>query len=60
MKQDQLPLGFSMALAMNPDAMQAFVGLNEEQKQAVLAQTKAIQSREQMRRFVSELANGKK
>lgn len=34
MQRDEVPLGFSMALAQNPDAMQKFAMLSEEKKEA--------------------------
>ena len=40
MTKDEMPIGFAMALAMNPEAMQKFATLSEEQKQlCILART---------------------
>lgn len=59
MKQDEMPVGFAMALAMNPDAMQKFAVLSEAQKQQIIAGTHNVKSKEEMHRYVSSLANGK-
>ena len=59
MTKDEMPVGFAMALAMNPDAMQKFGALSEEQKQAIIAGTHTVKSREEMRRYVDSLVNGK-
>ena len=59
MTKDEMPIGFAMALAMNPDAMQKFGALSEEQKQAIIAGTHTVKSREEMRRYVDSLVNGK-
>lgn len=59
MTKDEMPVGFAMALAMNPEAMQKFGALNEEQKQQIIAGTHAVKSRDEMRRYVDSLVNGK-
>ena len=59
MTKDEIPVGFAMALAMNPDAMQRFAMLSEEQKQAIIAGTHTVKSREEMRRYMDSLVNGK-
>ena len=46
-------------LAMNPEAMQKFGTLSEEQKQQIIAGTHAVKSRDEMRHFVDSLVNGK-
>ena len=59
MTKDEMPVGFAMALAMNPEAMQKFGTLSEEQKQQIIAGTHAVKSRDEMRHYVDFLANGK-
>lgn len=59
MERNEMPVGFAMALAMNPDAMQKFGALSEEQKQAVIAGTHSVKSRDEMHRYVNSLVNGK-
>lgn len=55
MKPYEIPIGFSMALALNPDAMQKFAMLNETQKQEIINGTHAIKSKEEMHRYVNKL-----
>ena len=59
MTKDEMPIGFAMALAMNPEAMQKFGTLSEEQKQQIIAGTHAVKSRDEMRHYVDSLVNGK-
>ncbi len=54
----ELPLGFGMALAQNEAAMQQFERLNGTEKQAVLQKARSVQSKAEMRRLVSGLADG--
>ncbi len=55
MKQNEMPVGFAMALAMNPDAMQRFAALGEAQKQQIIAGVHGIKSKEEMHRYVDSL-----
>ena len=50
-----VPLGFGMALAQNPDAMDVFSGLTEDQRRQVLSKSRRIRSREEMRSYVDSL-----
>lgn len=59
MEQNEMPVGFAMALAMNPDAMQKFGALSEEQKQEIISGTHTVKSRDEMQRYVDSLVNGK-
>ena len=59
MTKDEMPVGFAMALAMNPEAIQKFGALSEEQKKQILAGTHTVKSRDEMRRYVDSLVNGK-
>ncbi|MCD7846149.1 MAG: hypothetical protein LUG57_09960 [Oscillospiraceae bacterium] len=52
-----IPLGFGMALAQNPDAMDAFAGLTEDQRRQVLEKTGRIRSKEEMRSYVDSLVD---
>ncbi len=60
MKKDELPVGFAMALAMNPEAMKKFTTLSEAQKQEIIAGTHAVKSRDEMHRYVDSLVNDKR
>lgn len=50
-----MPPGFSMALAQNPDAMDVFSALTREQRRQVLAKSARIRSRAEMRSYVDSL-----
>ncbi len=59
MTKDEMPVGFAMALAMNPIAMQKFASLSEKQKQQIIAGTHAVKSKDEMHRYVNSLVTGK-
>lgn len=52
----ELPMGFSMALAKNTEALDAFASMTEEQRQKIIAQTHSVASKEEMESLVSSLA----
>lgn len=54
----KVPIGFGMALAMNPPAMNAYSAMTEEQKQAVLSKAHNARSEREMHQIVNSLANG--
>lgn len=58
MKQNDLPLGFGMALAQNETAMKQFEALTNEQKEAVVNKTRKINSKNEMKCFVASLSEG--
>jgi len=55
---DGVPMGFGMALAQNPQALERFSMLSEEQQRRVLDGTHAVDSKEAMRAYVDKLAHG--
>ena len=59
-QKSEMPVGFAMALAMNPDAMQKFSLMNEAQKQEIIAGIHTIGSKEEMQQYVNSLADGKR
>ncbi len=59
MIKDQMPLGFGMALAQNPQAMEKFALLSEEKKQELISGTHSIKSRQEMRQYVNNIINQK-
>ncbi len=59
MTKDELPIGFAMALAMNPEAMQKFGALSEEHQQQIIAGTHAVKSRDEMRQYGNHLVSNK-
>ena len=60
MRKSEMPVGFAMALAMNPDAMQKFAAMNEVQKHEIIAEVHTIHSKEEMQRYVDSLTNGER
>lgn len=52
-----IPIGFGMALAMNPKAMERFTALPESEQQKLIEQTHQIQSRDEMHNYVQSIAD---
>ncbi|HEX2986289.1 MAG TPA: hypothetical protein VHO71_05670 [Caproiciproducens sp.] len=52
-----IPIGFGMALAMNPKAMEQFTSLSEQEQANLMEQTHQIHSRDQMHNFVQSIAD---
>ncbi len=59
MEKLEIPIGFGMALAQNPEAMQKFAMLSEEEKQQIIAGTHSVKSKEEMHSYVNELISEK-
>ena len=57
MKRDEMPIGFSMALAQNPAAMQKFATLSESKKQEIINGTHSVKSKQEMHEYVNRLNN---
>lgn len=55
MKNYKLPVGFGMALAQRPDAMEKFSSLCEEKKQEIINGTHAVSSKEEMCQYVDKM-----
>jgi uncharacterized protein YdeI (YjbR/CyaY-like superfamily) len=55
MEEQELPLGFGMALAQHPEAMQRFAALPEAEQQAIIDGTHQVRSREEMQAYVERL-----
>ncbi|WP_298024728.1 hypothetical protein [uncultured Dysosmobacter sp.] len=55
MEANELPLGFGMALAQHPEAMERFAGLPEAEQQAILEGVRAVHSKQEMRAYVEQL-----
>ena len=56
MKRDEMPVGFSMALAQNPEAMQKFALLSEDKKKQLIEGTHSVKSKEEMHEYVNKLS----
>ncbi len=50
-----MPVGLGMALAMNPPAMEKFATLPDEKKWQIVSGTHAVESREDMRKYVENI-----
>ncbi|MDO4314430.1 MAG: hypothetical protein Q4C45_01545 [Oscillospiraceae bacterium] len=55
MEQQELPMGFGMALAQHPEAMERFAALPETEQQAIIDGTHAVRSKQEMRAYVERL-----
>ena len=53
----KVPIGFGMALAMNPNAMNAYSAMTEEQKQAIVNKAHNVRSEREMHDLVNSLAH---
>ena len=52
---NSLPIGFGMALAMNPPAFNAYSSLTEEEKDALIERARHACSEEEMHEIVAKL-----
>ena len=52
---DDVPLGLGMALAKNSKALEYFNNMTDSQRKAIIAGTKGIKSKEEMRQYVNTL-----
>lgn len=50
-----MPIGFGMALAQNPAAMQKFANLSDAEKQKIIAGTHSVMSKSEMHSYVNEI-----
>ena len=53
----ELPMGFGAALMQNSGAMQYFTGLDERRQREILEATHFIESKQEMKNFVANLAS---
>ena len=49
----EVPIGFGMALAMNPPALNAYSAMTEEQKQDILNKAHNARSEQEMHQIVN-------
>lgn len=54
-ENNELPLGFGIALSKNPSAMEYFSTLTPAHRREIIAHTHTIRSKEEMERFVGKL-----
>ena len=55
MDQQELPLGFGMALAQHPDAMARFAAMSEAEQKAFVDGVYAVQSKREMQAYIEQL-----
>lgn len=55
----KVPIGFGMALAMNPPTFNAHSAMTEQQKQAVLSKAHNARSEKEMHDIVNHIATNK-
>lgn len=55
----EIPIGFSMALAKDTNAMNAFSSMSKEQRTQVVDQSRNIQSKEDMEQFVNSFTQNR-
>lgn len=54
----QLPMGLSMALAKNPQALQRFSAMPPQAQQQVIDHTHSITSKREMEKYANQIAEG--
>ncbi len=55
MEMYDLPIGFAMALAQNPDAVQKFAMLKDDKKKAIINGCASITSKAEMKAYVNSI-----
>lgn len=55
MEKQDIPLGFGMALAMEPKAMQIFNSLPESKRREIISGTHTVTSRSEMQQYVNSI-----
>ncbi len=53
--ENQLPLGFQIALSKNPNAMRYFSTLTPTHQREIIAHTHTVRSKEEMEKFVNSM-----
>lgn len=52
---EELPIGFTMALAQHSDILNQFASLPDEEQRAVIEGAKQVKSKEEMRSYVESM-----
>ncbi len=55
MENYKMPVGFGMALAQRPEAMEKFAKLSDIKKQEIINGTHAVASKSEMRQYVDKI-----
>lgn len=59
LSNQEIPIGFSMALAKDTNAMNAFSSMPKDQRAQVVEQSRGIHSKEQMEQFVNSFTSNR-
>lgn len=54
-QNDELPIGFTMELAMHSDALNRFAGLSSQEQEQIVNGARTIESRQEMRSYVEHM-----
>lgn len=57
LRNNEVPIGFGMALAKDTLAMNAFSSMSSEKRQEVINQSRSIQSKDEMDQFVNSFSS---
>lgn len=52
---EELPIGFTMALAQHSDILNQFAGLSDSEQKDVIEGAKQVKSRDEMQRYVESI-----
>lgn len=55
MENYKMPVGFEMALAQRPEAMEKFASFDEAKKQEIIDGTRYVSSKQEMRQYVDRM-----
>ena len=55
MENLEIPLGFGMALAQRPEAMEKFASFSEAKKQEIINGTHSVSSKKEMQQYVDKI-----
>ncbi len=55
MDYPEIPIGFGMALALRPEAMQKFASLSNSKQQEIIDGTHKVNSKQEMRKYVDDM-----
>lgn len=54
-QNEELPIGFTMELAMHSDALNRFAGLPKAEQDRIVNRARTVESREEMRNYVENM-----
>lgn len=58
LSDNELPMGLSMALARNTEALDRFASMTPEQQQRIIDRTHTVESKAEMQQLVRQIAHG--